>query len=61
MKAFQNPDMFQKFAQFGVQATGSIVATGVVVFLVLAWLVTSPMIRLIDQLVDKRKEKTKNK
>jgi len=36
MKAFQNPEMFQKFAQFGVQASGSIVAIGVVVFLVLA-------------------------
>jgi hypothetical protein len=41
MKAFQNPDMFQKFSQFGVQATGSIVATTVIGFLVLAWLITS--------------------
>jgi hypothetical protein len=42
MKTFQNADIFQKFAQFGVQAMGNIVATGAIVFLVLAWLLTSP-------------------
>jgi hypothetical protein len=52
--------MFQKFSQFGVQATGSIVATAVIGFLILAWLVTSPMIWLIDELVNNRKKTINN-
>jgi hypothetical protein len=53
--------MLQKFTQFGVQVTGSIVAIGVTVFLVLAWVFTSPLIQLVDEIAGGRKVKTKNK
>jgi hypothetical protein len=32
MKNFQNSDVFQRFALFGLQATGSVVAVGIAVF-----------------------------
>jgi hypothetical protein len=51
--------MLQKLAQFGIQATGNVVAIGVVVFLVLAWVLTSPFIQLIDRFADNGKVKLK--
>jgi hypothetical protein len=55
MKNFQNSDVFQRFALFGLQATGSVVAVGIAVFLVLAWIVTSPFIHLVDRIAGMKK------
>ena len=55
----QEFDMRQKLAQFGIHATGHIVTAGVVVFLVLAWLLTGPLVQLSDRLIGaKTKMKT---
>jgi hypothetical protein len=59
MAAFQDFDMRQKLVQFGVQAAGNFVAAGVVAFLVTAWILTSPFIRLIDEIASNAKVKTK--
>jgi hypothetical protein len=61
MKTLQDFDRRQKFAEFGVQAMGNVITAGVVVFLVLAWVLTSPLIRLVDLVAGNGKDKTKNK
>jgi hypothetical protein len=61
IKTVQDFDMRQKLAEFSVQAVGNVVAMGVVVFLILVWVFTSPLIQLIDQVTDSGKTKTKNK
>jgi hypothetical protein len=53
--------MRQKLVQFGVQVVGNVVTGGVVVFLFLAWMFTSPFLRLIDQVAGGGKVNTKNK
>jgi hypothetical protein len=58
VKTLQDFDMRQKLAHLGIQATGHIATAGVVVFLVLAWAITSPLVRLGDQLAGSRKVKT---
>jgi hypothetical protein len=57
--AFQDFDMRQKLVQFGVQAAGNFVAAGVVAFLIAAWILTSPLIQLIDRIASYRKLKAK--
>jgi hypothetical protein len=52
--------MRQKLAQFGIQTVGNMVTVGVVVFLVLVWMLTSPLIQLIDQVAGRLKVKTNN-
>jgi hypothetical protein len=59
VKTFQDFDMRQKLAQLGIQATGHIATAGVVIFLILAWAITSPLVRLGDQLADSGKVKNK--
>lgn len=59
MVAFHDFDMRQKIVQFGVQTAGDLITAGVVVFLVSAWILTSPLIQLIDLVAGKRKVKTK--
>jgi hypothetical protein len=61
MKTLQDFDRRQKLAQFGIQAMGNVVTAGVVVFLVLAWVLTSPLIRMVDLVAGNGKEKTKDK
>jgi hypothetical protein len=51
--------MRQKLAQFGVQTIGHVVTAGVVVFLVLAWMLTSPFVQLGDRLAGHGKIKAK--
>ncbi|HTX22219.1 MAG TPA: DUF3185 family protein [Candidatus Aquilonibacter sp.] len=51
--------MRQKLVQFGVQATGYVVTLGVVVLLVLAWTLTSPLVWLGDWLASNRKQRGK--
>jgi hypothetical protein len=53
--------MRQKLIQFGVQAAGNVVTIGVIVFLVVAWALSSPLIRLSDWLAGSRKEKLKTR
>jgi hypothetical protein len=60
IKTVRDFDMPQKLAVFSVQAVGNVVTAGVVVFLILAWVFTSPLIQLMDQVADDGK-KTKNK
>jgi hypothetical protein len=59
MAAFQDFDMRQKFAQFVVQAAGNFIAVGVVGFLVTAWILTSPLIQVIDQIASNGKIKAR--
>jgi hypothetical protein len=61
IKNFQDFDMRQKIAQFGVQTAGNVVTVGVMIFLFLAWVLTSPLIQLFDQVAGKVKVKTNNK
>lgn len=49
----------KKLAQLGVHATGHIATVSLVVILVVAWVLTSPLVRLSDWLADNRKGKTK--
>lgn len=51
--------MRPKLVQFGIQAAGYIVTFGVVVFLVLAWMLTSPFVWLGDWLANNRKQSGK--
>jgi hypothetical protein len=51
--------MRQKLAQFGIHATGHIVTAAVVAFLVLAWLLTGPLVQLSDRLIGGAKTKMK--
>jgi hypothetical protein len=44
--------MRQKLVQFGVQTTGNIVTAGLVVFLVVAWMLTGPLVQLSDRLAN---------
>lgn len=60
IKAFRDFDMRQKLAQFGIQTVGNMVTVGVVIFLVLAWIITSPLIQLIDRVGGTLKVKTNN-
>jgi hypothetical protein len=53
--------MRQKLAAFSIQAVGNVVTAGVIIFLILAWVLTSPVIQLMDQVADDGKAKTKNK
>jgi hypothetical protein len=53
--------MRQKLAQFGVQAMGNIVTAGLVVFLVLAWMLTGPLVQLSDRLTGNGKAKLKTR
>ena len=53
--------MFQKLAQFGVHAAGNVVTVAVIALLVLAWVLTSPLVWLGDRIVEKRKRKSKTK
>jgi hypothetical protein len=57
MKTLPNFDLRQKFAHFGIQTTGHVIAVGVVIFLVLAWVLTSPFIQLADQIAGNEKLK----
>jgi hypothetical protein len=59
MKSFQDFDLCQKLARFGVQATGHIASRSAVVLLVLAWVITSPLVQLSD-LLFAGNEKNKN-
>ena len=52
--------MRQKLARLGIQATGQIVTIGLVSFLVLAWVLTGPLVQLIDQLTGNGKVKLEN-
>jgi hypothetical protein len=51
--------MSQKFIYFATQAIGNVVTAGVVVFLVLAWVLTAPFIQLCDQFAGNAKVKNK--
>ena len=53
--------MRQKLAQFGVQAMGHIATVSLVVILVVAWALTSPLVRLSDWLAGDRKGKLKTR
>lgn len=53
--------MRQKIAQIGVQTAGDVVTVGVVIFLVLAWMLTSPFIQLFDQFAGRTKVRANNK
>jgi hypothetical protein len=57
LNTLQDFDMRQKLLQFGIQATGHIATISLVVFLVVAWALTSPLIRLGDWLAGSRVEK----
>ena len=61
MNANMKFDMRQKLVQFGVQTTGHIVTAGLVVFLVLAWMLTSPLVQLSDKLMGNGKGKFKTR
>jgi hypothetical protein len=52
--------MRQKLAQFGIQTVGNMVTVGVVIFLVLAWMITSPLIQFIDRVGGTLKVKINN-
>jgi len=60
MKTLQDFELRQKISQFGVQTAGNIVTAGVVVFLVLAWLLTDPFVQLGNLFAGNGKVKTKN-
>jgi hypothetical protein len=52
-------DMRQKLVQLGIHMTGHIVTSGVVLFLILAWLLTGPLVQLSDRFIGaKTKMKT---
>jgi len=51
--------MRQKLVQLGIHMTGHIVTSGVVLFLILAWLLTGPLVQLSDRFIGaKTKMKT---
>jgi hypothetical protein len=52
MNVYQNSDTFQKILRFGLQAIGDAIFLGFAVFFILAWLLTSPLLRLGDYLSD---------
>ena len=45
MNTFQNSDALQRLLRFGFNATGYIVTAGLVLFLILAWILTAPLFR----------------
>jgi hypothetical protein len=49
----------QILVQFSLQAVGRVAAVGVAVFLILAWILTSPFIHLMDRFTGSKKVKTK--
>lgn len=55
MKTFQNSDTFQKFLNFSVRALECVLTVGLGAFLILAWIVTSPLLRLGVYLGDLRR------
>lgn len=56
-KNFQYSDASQKLGDLGVQLVGNAVTFGLVTFLVAAWLLTSPLVRLGDWLAARRRKK----
>lgn len=53
--------MRQKLVQLGIQTMGHIATAGVVVLLVSAWVLTSPLVQLGDWIAHSRKERIKEK
>jgi low affinity Fe/Cu permease len=54
MNTFRNSEMAEKTAQFVVQAVGNVVAIGVALLLVMAWVITGPFIQLGDRLAQRK-------
>ena len=61
MNAFQNPEAFQKLMRSGVQMSGYVIAIGLGVFLVMAWLLTGPLFQLGDWITQTKDKKLKRK
>jgi hypothetical protein len=52
MNVFQNSDTFEKCLRFSFHAIGNVVTVGVAVFLILAWILMSPLLRFGTYLGD---------
>ena len=45
MNGAQNPGMFEQWLSFGFRASGYVVTIGLLAGLILAWLLTAPLLR----------------
>lgn len=45
MNSLQNSDTFQQLLRFGFRASGYVVTVGLVACLILAWILTAPLLR----------------
>jgi hypothetical protein len=52
MNLFENSNMFQKLARFSFQTAGYFLTIGLVMLLILAWILTEPLLRWCVHLSD---------